>query len=53
MSFILNAYEYESGKSWNEYNVEQQARIVEHWYVGGMKQDSELYPYVRDHIRNY
>ena len=40
MSFILNAYEYESGKPQNEYNVEQQARIVEHWYVGGMKQNS-------------
>ena len=27
------AYSYTVGKSWGQYNVEQQASIVEHWYM--------------------
>lgn len=47
-----NAYNYESGLEWNDYNVEQQACIVEDWFTGGMPKDVVLYEYIRDHIRN-
>jgi hypothetical protein len=47
-----DAYLYESGLEWNEYNVEQQAKIVEDWFMGGMSKDIVLYEYIRDHIRN-
>lgn len=46
------AYKYKPGKNWSEYNVEQQAHIVEDWYVGGMSTGSPLYRYIRDIIRN-
>ena len=46
------AYEYKSDLKWNDYNVEQQASIVEDWFKAGMTTDSELYKYIRDHIRN-
>lgn len=37
---------------WNEYGVEQQARIVEEWYSeDNMSEDSPRYKFVRDVIR--
>jgi hypothetical protein len=47
----FSAYSYTPGGRWDSYNVEQQAEIVEHWYSGGMRTDSALYSYIRDHIR--
>ena len=44
------AYDYAAGANWSDYNVEQQAHIVEDWFVNGEKDDS-LYPYVRDYVR--
>ena len=46
------AYQYESGLEWNSYNVEQQAAIVEDWYMGGMSKEIVLYEYIVNHIRN-
>jgi hypothetical protein len=42
-----------AGGRWDDYNVEQQANIVEDWFSDGMKTDAndKLYPYIRDHIR--
>jgi len=57
------AYSYTVGKPWRNYNVEQQASIVAHWYTptdicfksgpcgGGMKTTDSRYRYIRDHIR--
>jgi hypothetical protein len=45
------AYAYTPGGSWDSYNVEQQALIVQDWFTGGMKTDDERFHYVRDHIR--
>ena len=57
------AYSYTVGKPWGQYNVEQQASIVEHWFIpanlcfkngpcgGGMKTTDSRYRYIRDHIR--
>jgi hypothetical protein len=45
------AYDYKPGKPWKEYNVEQQALIVQDWFRNGMSEDDERYTYVADHIR--
>jgi hypothetical protein len=63
----LDMYAYEPGLEWNDYNVEQQAKIVEHWYSGfnvftstpeepvygePMSRGSVLYTYMTNHIWN-
>lgn len=60
---VASAYNYTVGKSWGQYNVEQQASIVEHWFTpanlcftngkcgGGMKTTDSRYRYIRDNIR--
>lgn len=57
------AYSYVVGKPWGQYNVEQQASIVQHWFIpanlcyesgpcgGGMKTTDSRYRYIRDNIR--
>lgn len=45
------AYDYEPGKPWKDYNVEQQALLVEHWYKNGMSEADERYTYIANHIR--
>lgn len=46
-----DAYAYTPGKPWGDYNVEQQAHLVEDWYSRGCLQTDVLFPYIRDHIR--
>jgi hypothetical protein len=48
-----DAYQYEPGKPWDSYNAEQQAHIVQDWYVLGLNDDPNdpLFPYIRDVIR--
>ena len=60
---VASAYSYTVGKPWGQYNVEQQASIVAHWYMptdscfengpcgGGMKTTDSRYRYIRDNIR--
>ena len=38
-------------KSWGEFNAEQQAMIVENWYVAGMSEIDEAFVYIKDNIR--
>lgn len=38
-------------KSWGEFNAEQQAMIVENWYVAGMSESDDAFTYIRDNIR--
>src|SRR5439155_22552744 len=45
------AYAVVPGKSWDDYNCEQQATIVEQWYGNGLSTTDPLYPFIRDHIR--
>jgi hypothetical protein len=47
-----SAYRYELGRPWGMYNVEQQAQIVEDWYVNGRQQSDPRFPYIRDRIRH-
>lgn len=44
-------YAYRPGLPWDDYNVEQQAQIVEEWFKRGERTSDPLYPYIRDHIR--
>jgi hypothetical protein len=44
------AYEHKPGAPWKSYNVEQQALLVEKWFLEGMN-DDERYPYIVNHIR--
>jgi hypothetical protein len=60
---VSAAYSYTVGKSWGQYNIEQQASIVAHWFTptnicfdsgpcgGGMKTTDSRYRYIRDNIR--
>lgn len=45
------AYDYKPGEAWDDYNVEQQALIVQDWYKNGMREDDERYTYIVNHIR--
>lgn len=38
-------------KGWGEFNAEQQAMIVENWYVGGMSESDNAFTYIKDNIR--
>jgi hypothetical protein len=46
------AYRYTDWKwkNWKDYNVEQQAQIVEDWFHNGASDTDPRYRYIRDHI---
>ena len=48
---VSKAYRYTLGKRWGQYNVEQQASIVEDWFRKGRKTTDPRYRYIRDNIR--
>ena len=45
------AYDYRPGAAWDDYNVEQQALLVQDWYLNGMREDDERFTYIVKHIR--
>jgi len=50
-----DAYEYrplDHSKSWNDYNAEQQAHIVEDWNNKGRNKSDDLYPFITEVIRS-
>jgi len=44
-------YNSVSGKPWDDYNVEQQARIVGNWYGLGMNPGAAEFPYIEKVVR--
>lgn len=48
------AYRYSKVQwlEWDDYNVEQQAQIVEDWFTDGSKTTDPRWRYIRDNIRN-
>lgn len=50
-SSLTGSYSFTPGKAWNDYDVEQQASIVEQWYSNGEKKTDPLYPYIRLVVR--
>jgi hypothetical protein len=46
------AYTYTlDGRAWSGYGIEQQAEIVEDWYLGGAALLSPRFPYIQNNIR--
>ena len=45
------AYDYKPGEPWGNYNVEQQALLVQDWFRNGMRTDDERYTYIVNNIR--
>jgi hypothetical protein len=45
------AYGYTAGSNWYSYNAEQQASIVEDWFVSGEPTSGALWDYIRDYVR--
>jgi hypothetical protein len=46
-----SGYSYSTGQSWDDYNVEQQASLVEHWYAAGMSTRDDEFQYVDKVVR--
>lgn len=46
----VHGYVYTVGKAWDDYNAEQQASLVEHWYMLGSDPTDPRYRYMRDTI---
>ncbi len=45
------AYHFVPGSPWGDYNAEQQASIIEQWFVSGQPTSGALYPYIVNHVR--
>ena len=45
------AYNYTPGKNWSDYNVEQQASIVEDWFNNGKPTSGPLWGYIDNYVR--
>jgi len=45
------AYAATPGQLWSSYNAEQQASLIEQWYVAGGRDDHPVFPYIRDKVR--
>lgn len=52
VSSVNGSYTFTPGQAWNEYDVEQQASLVERWYENGAKPTDPLYGYIRLVIRS-
>jgi len=46
-----DGYSYTAGDPWDDYNAEQQASIVENWYLGGMSTTVPEFQYVNKVVR--
>jgi hypothetical protein len=46
-----DGYEAVPGKSWDDYNVEQQASLVEDWYTAGANTSDDRFPYIEKVLR--
>lgn len=51
-SSAVGSYKFKPGKAWEDYDVEQQASIVEMWHANGATKTDPLYPYVALVVRS-
>lgn len=49
-SFVAKSNRYPASRQWRDYDAEQQATIIEAWFLQGMNQRHDLYPYIRDNV---
>jgi hypothetical protein len=47
----VRAYSYTAGQPWKSYNAEQQAMIIEDWFIKGQPKTGPLYPYIVNHVQ--
>lgn len=57
LSSLAGSYDVTEGKSWDSYDVEQQATLVERWYhdttaAPGTERSHKLYPYIKLVLRS-
>lgn len=45
------AYKFAPGEEWSSYNPEQQAMIVQNWFLAGMPESGPLWPYIKENFR--
>ena len=45
------AYRYEIGETWQNLNVEQQASLIEDWFLGGESAKDQRWVYIKDYVR--
>jgi hypothetical protein len=45
------AYTYSLGNNWSDYNVEQQAKLVEDWFTRGESTSDAAFTYISGHVR--
>lgn len=45
------AYSYTLGSNWSDYNVEQQAKLVDDWFSRGEQTSDSAYTYITNHVR--
>jgi hypothetical protein len=48
---VAKAYQYTLGLKWRQYNCEQQATIVNHWFGAGSSNTDPRYVYIAANIR--
>jgi hypothetical protein len=51
-SSLAGSYTVKVGSKWNDYDVEQQATLVEKWFHDGGKKTDPIYPYIRLVVRS-
>jgi hypothetical protein len=51
VSSLFGSYDFKPGESWDSYDVEQQASMVERWFHNGEQKTDVLYPYIRMVVR--
>ena len=51
VSSVFGDYDFKPGGSWDSYDVEQQASIVERWHHDGEQKTHVLYPYIQMVVR--
>jgi len=47
----LKAYRYEIGEAWQKLNVEQQASLIEDWFLEGESVKDRRWVYIKDYVR--
>jgi len=45
------AYSYTPGRNWSDYGTEQQASIIEDWFIGGERTSGPLWGYIDGYVR--
>jgi len=45
-----SAYDFTAGKQWSQYGAEQQASIIQQWFIDGEPNSGQLYSYMKCNV---